>query len=251
MSDNSATRKSIFEYAGKQYGTLPEYPWQFLTSYAVLRHPNGKWYGIIMDVLNEKLGLSGEGRTDILVAKCEPGLQPILLTQKGFMPAYHLNKERWISVLLNGSVEERQAYELLDMSYSITGESFHRTPHRDVAETWIVPVNPKYYDLEKAFAASNEIIWKQSNNILAGDTVYLYISAPVSAIAYKCAVLETDIPYHFDNGKVHMNHVMRIRKKREILPPVPLEKLREHGIYTVRGPIHMPYGLRYELEDKS
>lgn len=59
-----------------------------------------------MNVLNEKLGLTGKGHTDILVAKCELGLQPILLTEKGFMPAYHLNKEHWIFVLLNGSAEE-------------------------------------------------------------------------------------------------------------------------------------------------
>ena len=79
----------------------------------------------------------------------------------------------------------------------------------------------------------------------------LYISAPVSAIAYKCAVLETDIPYHFDNGKVHMNRVMRIKLRRELFPPVPLAKLKEHGIVTVRGPVHMPYGLRCELGDEN
>lgn len=251
MKANVATRERIFEYAAQQYGTQPEYPWRFLPAYAVLRHPNGKWYAIVMNVPNVRLGLEGEGRTDILVAKCGPGLQPVLLSQKGFMPAYHLNKERWISVRLDGSAEEAQAENLLDMSYSVTGEKRGRTPKRGEPQAWIVPVNPKYYDIEMAFAESDEIIWKQSNNIMAGDNVYLYIAAPVSGIEYECTVLETDIPYHFDNGKVHMERVMRIKLKRRIAPAISLNQLKEHGIFAVRGPIRMPYGLRYESEAKG
>lgn len=44
---------------------------------------------------------------------------------------------------------------------------------RDYNLDWIVPANPKYYDVCKAFEQSDEIIWKQSNNILAGDTIYI------------------------------------------------------------------------------
>lgn len=246
-----AVRDDIFVYAANEYGTTPEYPWRYLPAYAVLRHPNGKWYGIVMNVPNVRLGLPGDDRTDILVAKCEPGLQSVLLSRKGFLPAYHLNKERWISVLLDGTAEKEQACGLLDMSYSITGERCSRAKNRDEPQTWLVPVNPKYYDIEKAFSKNDEIIWKQSNNITAGDTVYLYIAAPVSGIVYECAVLETDIPYHFDNGKVHMERVMKIRLKRKFSQPVPLEKLKGHGIFAVRGPIRMPYGLQYELEAKQ
>lgn len=251
MKANKATRERIFEYAAKSYGMEPEYPWRFLPAHAVLRHPNGKWYGIIMNMPSIRLGLEGDGRTDILVAKCEPGLLPVLLSQNGFMSAYHMNKERWISVRLDGSADEAQAENLLDMSYSITGERFSRTPKREEAQMWIVPVNPKYYDIEKAFVESDEIIWKQSNNIMVGDTVYLYMTAPISGIEYECAVLETDIPYHFNNGKVHMERVMRIKLKRKMTSPVPLVKLKEHGIFAVRGSIHIPYGLKYELEAKG
>ena len=48
-----------------------------------------------------------------------------------------------------------------------------------------------------------------------------------------------------------MNRVMRIKLRRELFPPVPLAKLKEHGIVTVRGPVHMPYGLRCELGDEN
>lgn len=218
-----------------------------MPEYAVLRHADGKWYAILMNVPGEKLGLAGGGRTDILVAKCERGLQPFLLSQKGFLPAYHLNRERWISVRLDGTAEWGQVMALLDMSYDLTGRPATRPSQRG-PQSWLVPVNPKYYDIEKAFSDSDEIIWKQSSNIAAGDTVYLYIAAPVSAIAYACRVLEADIPYRFDNGKVHMERVMKIKLKKRISPPVPLSELKEHGICAVRGPVRMPYGLRTELE---
>lgn len=231
-------------------GTEPEYPWRFLPAYAVLRHPGGKWYGIIMNVPNVRLGLEGEGRTDILVAKCEPDFRPAFLSQNGFMPAYHMSKERWISVRLDGSADEKQICNLIDMSYSLTGERYKRIPRKNAPERWIVPVNPKYYDIEKAFAENNEIIWKQSNNIMAGDIVYLYTAAPVSAIEYECVVLETNIPYHFDNGKVHMERVMKIKQRRKLSSPLSLATLREHGIFTVRGSVRMPYGLSCVVEKR-
>ena len=36
-----------------------------------------------------------------------------LRAQRGILPAYHMNKERWISVLLDGSVPLEQALALL------------------------------------------------------------------------------------------------------------------------------------------
>ena len=36
--------------------------------------------------------------------------------------------------------------------------------------------------------------WKQSTSIEVGDTVYIYVGAPVGAIAYKCEVVKTEQP---------------------------------------------------------
>ena len=35
-------------------------------------------------------------------------------------PGYHMNKEHWISVLLDGSVAARQVHELIEDSYELT-----------------------------------------------------------------------------------------------------------------------------------
>ena len=39
---------------------------------------------------------------------------------------------------------------------------------------WIVPANPKYFDIVHAFGDAGEIDWKQGRGIKAGDTVFIY-----------------------------------------------------------------------------
>lgn len=40
--------------------------------------------------------------------------------EKGFLPAYHINKEKWISILLDGSADAELLKDLLDMSFQLT-----------------------------------------------------------------------------------------------------------------------------------
>lgn len=68
------TRQKVFTWCRQQYGTEPEYPWN-----VVLRHTdNQKWYGLIMEVGRDKLGLPGDGEVDILNVKSDPMLIGLL-----------------------------------------------------------------------------------------------------------------------------------------------------------------------------
>ena len=53
----------------------------------------------------------------------------------------------------------------------------------------MIPSNPAHYDVIGAFDQADEIDWKQGAGIKKGDTVYLYVGAPVSAILFKCLVI--------------------------------------------------------------
>lgn len=119
MIDKGTFRQDIFNYVATQYGTEPENPWIDLPGHAVLRHLNGKWYGIIMNIPKNKLGINANDNADILVCKCDPMMRDLLLSEKGFYPAYHMNKEHWITVLLDGSVNADLVRHILDMSYQI------------------------------------------------------------------------------------------------------------------------------------
>lgn len=112
-------RQEIFQWVEQQYGTEPDYPWQ--DTNAVLRHKgNRKWYGLIMNVDRDRLGLPGTGEIEILNLKCDPELIGFLRTRPGFLPAYHMNKSQWISVLLDGSVPGEEIRNLIHLSYGLT-----------------------------------------------------------------------------------------------------------------------------------
>ena len=53
---------------------------------------------------------------------------------------------------------------------------------------WIIPCNPKMYKVDEAFENLKIVDWRRTNNtknIEDGDIVYIYVSTPVSQIAYK------------------------------------------------------------------
>ena len=243
-------RDRIFAYIKKKYKADPEYPWGEDDG-AVLRHEdNRKWFALVMNIGRDKLGLTGEERVDVVNLKIDDmAFKDVLMQDKGIFPAYHMNKEHWITVLLDGTVEEGQIRNLIDLSFTATASKKKKTKIRPAKE-WIVPANPKFYDIEHAFDEAEIIEWKQSSSIKAGDTVYLYVGAPVSAILYKCKAVETDIPYRYRDENLTISTVMRIKLLRRYDPQAfPFSRLKEeYGIYAVRGPRGVPNSLSHALK---
>ena len=115
---SSTQRTRILERHQQSYGTEAEYLWARYPDYAVFRHPlSAKWYALFANVPREKLGLDGEGIADLLVVRCGLAMQGSLLCEKGFLPAYHMGKNSWISILLDDSVPDERVELLLEMSY--------------------------------------------------------------------------------------------------------------------------------------
>ena len=73
-----------------------------------------------MDLPKSKLGLQGVELLDVVNFKCDPLLIGSLREEPGFFPAYHMNKDSWITVALDGSVPDDKIKMLLDMSYQAT-----------------------------------------------------------------------------------------------------------------------------------
>ena len=112
-------REEIFEYVKNQYGTVPEYLWETSPKSAVLRHKNGKWYAVLMQVEKSRLGLEEESMVDIINVKCEPDMVGLLTHTYGFLSGYHMNKKYWITMLLDGRVSEAKILDFLDLSYDL------------------------------------------------------------------------------------------------------------------------------------
>ena len=247
-------REQLYEYIKKKYKAAPEYLWARYPNYAVFRHAdNQKWFCIVMDVKRENLGLPGDGIVDIVNVKvADPFLADLLVQQPGYLRGYHISRGNWISILLDGTVAFSDICGLLEDGYLVTASSAKKQKLRPPKE-WIVPANPKYYDVIGAFEASQEIDWKQGSGIRTGDTVFLYVAAPVSAILYRCLVTQTDIPFRYDDGNVHMNALMKIRlQKKYPSDAFPFDVLKnDYGVSAVRGPRGVPHRLSIALKKKA
>ena len=239
-------RGEIITYVMRKYGAQPERLWMRFPDYAVFRHnDNRKWFGIVMDVPGEKLGLPGKGRVEILNVKPgDPLLAELLIKQEGFMRGYHFSGGNWVSILLDGTVPRETIFGLIDESYRATASAKKQKKLRPKKE-WLIPSNPAYYDIERAFDERDEIEWKQGSGVVAGDTAYMYVGAPISAIMYKCIVTETDIPYDYSDENLTIRALMKIKLQKRYDPERFTFKTlnEEFGIFAVRGPRGVPKAL--------
>lgn len=120
-------RDDLEQFINENYNAESDYPWLKYPNYEVFRHSNNrKWFALIMDIPKNKLGLPGTDIIDVVNFKCDPLLIGSLLKKAGFFPAYHMNKESWITVALDKSVNDDTIKMLLDMSYDATALKTHK-----------------------------------------------------------------------------------------------------------------------------
>ncbi len=121
QGDTIMRRIDIEKYILNTYGSMAEYPWFKWPNYAVYRHnDNKKWFAVVMDISKRKLGIDDDTVVDVMNLKCGPLLNGTVVNKTDIFPAYHMNKENWISVILDGSVDCEKIKWLLDVSYNLT-----------------------------------------------------------------------------------------------------------------------------------
>lgn len=126
FAQNDMNREQLTEYIIHTYNADPEYPWDTNPEYAVFRHGgNRKWFALIMDIPGSRLGLDC-GRISIVNLKNDPVMSGSLRSEPGIFPAYHMNKENWISVALDGTVPDDKLKFLLDISFQLTMPKIRR-----------------------------------------------------------------------------------------------------------------------------
>lgn len=114
-------KKHILEYIKDFYGVEAEYLWESSPQHAALRNPrNKKWFAVLLGSLpKSKLGIKSDENSDVLNLKCDPIFAFAVVDNERIFPGFHMNKEHWISVLLDGSVPIDELKNLVDMSYDL------------------------------------------------------------------------------------------------------------------------------------
>ncbi len=222
----------------KTYGDTPEFIWTKFPGYGIFRNPtNAKWYALIMNIDKSKID-DGSGEIEVINLKLDEEKIKQLLKRKSFYKAYHMNKENWITIILDDTLKDEEIMSLIEESHKFTEKTTE----------WIIPANPKYYDVINCFNDTDTILWKQSSKVLPKDIVYLYIAAPYSCILYKCEVLETNIPYKYKDKNLSMEKVMRIKLlKNYDKDKFTFDILKKYGVNAIRGPRTISKELSKEI----
>ena len=112
------TREEIIEYIKEKYDVNPEYLWEDTPDAAIFRHKNNnKWFGLIMNVKGE----------EYLNIKTEPSYSELLRNSYDYIiPAYHMNKQHWNTIIISKKVDKQLLYELIEQSYELTRSKSRR-----------------------------------------------------------------------------------------------------------------------------
>ena len=214
----------------KKYKIIPEFLWEKNPTFGVFRNQKSKkWFGIIMNIDKSKIIPDQKGEIEILNLKLD---DKNYLQEKGIYSAYHMNKKSWVSIILDETLTDEKIMKLVEISYGLSA----------LNKEWIMPANPTYFDVITYIESMPIFSWKQPKNINLGDTVYVYLGAPYSAIIYKCKVTELDI-YHDQKDRVMNLNVVKKYDQKEY----PFSKLKEFGLNSVRSPRRIPYRLSEKL----
>ena len=110
--------EELTAYIKKEYGTEDEHPWPETPENCIFREKlSGKWFALIMRVDRRKLALPGDGEIPVVNVKSDPEMIGVLTQSPGYRPGWHMNKQHWLTVCLDGSVPAEQVFERVDESW--------------------------------------------------------------------------------------------------------------------------------------
>ena len=105
-------KNDIIEYSLTLNNTFADCPFpDDVETVAMKHHENKKWFALIMNV---------KGKIYINV-KTDPNYSDLLRRAYDYIiPAYHMNKEHWNTIILEERVDENLVKELINESYELT-----------------------------------------------------------------------------------------------------------------------------------
>ena len=114
-------KNKIIKYVNKKYNLEPEYLWAKYPDFGIFRHKNNKkWFLVIMTVSKRNIGIESNDKVDIINVKQDPDIVLALSDKNGYCKGYHMNKKHWLTIILDGSVGDKDIFCAIDLSYQLT-----------------------------------------------------------------------------------------------------------------------------------
>ncbi len=117
----SREAKEIIKYVKEKYDDDLEFLWEKFSNNAIWRNKeNNKWYGLLVVLPENKLGKEGNKKIEIIDLRYQKENVKEIIDNEKFFEGYHMNKNNWITIVLDGSVSLKEIYKLIDNSYELS-----------------------------------------------------------------------------------------------------------------------------------
>lgn len=117
------TRDAFLDFCRNIPGASVDQPFDGDFETFVARHTlNRKWFALLMKHDNQ----------DIVNLKCDPQEADLLRKLfKGVIPAYHMNKTHWNTVILNSDLPDEEIKRMTLNSFQLTDKQKKTAPEKD------------------------------------------------------------------------------------------------------------------------
>lgn len=112
---------AIINYVKAKYDNDLEFLWKKSPKNAIWRNQNNrKWYGAVLVISKDKLKIESNEMVEILDLRYQKNDIKNIIDNYKIFPGYHMNKDNWITIILDERVELEEIYQLIDNSYQLS-----------------------------------------------------------------------------------------------------------------------------------
>jgi predicted DNA-binding protein (MmcQ/YjbR family) len=117
------TLKEVEDYILSHCEALSDHSFEEDPTVTIFRRAdNNQRFAATKNVGRRSVDAGQSGRIDILNVSLEPRLVTSLREREGFRPAWRMNRNRWVTILVNGSVPDDEIRSYIDMAYKTGGK---------------------------------------------------------------------------------------------------------------------------------
>ncbi|MCL2874870.1 MAG: MmcQ/YjbR family DNA-binding protein [Betaproteobacteria bacterium] len=112
--------QKVIQYVRDTYHDELEFLWQRFPDNAIFRRKDSnKWYGALLVLPKNKLGLDSDEVIDVLDLRINAEDIESVVDREKYFPGYHMNKKHWFTICLDGSVLIDEIFQRIDTSYAL------------------------------------------------------------------------------------------------------------------------------------
>ena len=113
--------QELTDYIKEKYDDQLQYLWKKFPKNAVWKNKiNQKWYGILLVITKDKLGIDSNDEIEIIDLRYPKEHIHEIIDNIHIFPGYHMNKNNWITIVLDSGFESSAIYKLVDNSYQLS-----------------------------------------------------------------------------------------------------------------------------------